>query len=174
MLSIRILFTLTIFTIQTAPMAATLCTGEEQSLFNCTTKRKIISLCGSKLLTKEEGYVQYKFGTRSKIDFHFPSEPSPQGRHFQLSSTAYAGGGKTHIKFSNENVEYIIFERTIKVDMDEKVNCRTIFSDGILVRKKGKEIVQYRCEGSDGIGVSAVAYEVLPTEFFRPIDRAKK
>src|SRR6476620_4266479 len=122
MLAWRIIFTLTIFTIQTASMATTLCTGEEQLRFNCTTKQGVISVCGSKLLTKEEGYVQYRFGTLSKIDFQFPTEPSPQGRHFQLSSTAYAGGGETHIRFSNENVEYIIFERTTKADMPETVN----------------------------------------------------
>lgn len=174
MVTARRILTLTVFTVTNVSMAATLCTEEEQPLFNCMVKQRIISVCASKPLTKEKGYVQYRFGTKSKMEFQFPNEPSPQGRHFQLSSTAYAGGGETHLRFINENFEYIIFERTIKGDVHEPGTRPTIFTDGIMVKKTGKIVMQYRCDGSDDIGVSAIAYEVLPTEPFRHIDMQGK
>src|SRR5438128_10829064 len=51
-----------------------LCAKDERIIFSCITKRaaKIVSLCASKDLTNDRGYLQYRFGLPGKIELEFP------------------------------------------------------------------------------------------------------
>src|SRR6266480_5829555 len=51
-----------------------LCTKDERVVFSCPVKRpaKIVSVCASKDLTSEHGYLQYRFGLPGKIELEFP------------------------------------------------------------------------------------------------------
>ena len=50
--------------------AGTLCASDERIIFSCPIRRpaKIVSLCASKNLTSERGYLQYRFGVPEKIE----------------------------------------------------------------------------------------------------------
>src|ERR1044071_2779627 len=59
-----------------------LCARTEQIIFSCLTKRsgssspttpaKIVSLCASRDLDKERGYLQYRYGLPGKVELEFP------------------------------------------------------------------------------------------------------
>jgi hypothetical protein len=51
-----------------------LCTKDERIIFSCPVKRpaKIVSVCASKDLTSDRGYLQYRFGLPGKIELEFP------------------------------------------------------------------------------------------------------
>lgn len=54
--------------------AQSLCTAHEQVVFNCQIKdsRKLVSVCASRNLAKDRGYLQYRFGIRKKSELVFP------------------------------------------------------------------------------------------------------
>ena len=56
--------------------ARTLCDRNEQIVFSCAMQKsaKVLSICTSRQLNSESGYVQYRFGLPGKIELEFPSE----------------------------------------------------------------------------------------------------
>src|ERR1041384_1882191 len=63
----------------------TLCARNERIIFSCPIKRpaKIVSLCASKDLTSDRGYVQYRFGVPEKIELEFPQSKTGTQQKFQ-------------------------------------------------------------------------------------------
>src|SRR5713101_6833009 len=53
-----------------------LCATNERIIFSCLVKRpaKIVSVCASKDLTSESGYLQYRFGLPEKLELEFPKD----------------------------------------------------------------------------------------------------
>lgn len=52
-----------------------LCTQEEKTIWSCqTTGRKIVSVCSSRELSKERGYVQYRFGRHGRVELEYPRQ----------------------------------------------------------------------------------------------------
>lgn len=164
---------LMLFSLANVALAESLCLPGEQIAFSCSIKTRIVSLCASTPFTKDTGNMQYRFGTRSNIEFQFPQTPSVQGQHFHLSSISYGGGGETHLSFTNAGFEYIIYERTIKGEEDHKGVRPTIFSAGILVRKGSKQVYENRCNNNESAGIQAIVYDALPMEPFKPLHLEK-
>src|SRR2546430_9257893 len=52
------------------------CAKDERIIFSCPVKRpaKIVSICASKNLTSEQGYLQYRFGLPGKVELEFPKD----------------------------------------------------------------------------------------------------
>lgn len=170
MITIRFALLPVLSTLANMAMAENLCLPNEQIIFSCSIKTRIASLCASTPFTKDTGNMQYRFGTRSHIDFQFPPTPSEQGKHFHLSSTSYGGGGETHLSFINGGFEYIIYERTTKSEEDREGVRPTIFSAGVFVRKGSGQTAKYKCSKNESAGINAIVYDALPTESFKPLD----
>lgn len=151
-------------------MAESLCLPSEQIAFSCIAKMHIVSLCASTPFTSETGDMQYRFGTKSHIEFQFPQVPSAQGKEFHLSSISYGGGGETHLSFTNGRFKYIIYDRTTKGKEDREGVRPTSFSAGVFVRKGSKKTVHYRCNSNEEAGIRAFIYNVLPMEPFERLD----
>jgi hypothetical protein len=70
-----------------AQAVETLCNPSEIVVFSCPIARstKIASVCASETLTEQKGYVQYRFGTRKKIELEFPKDRQGSVDQFVLS-----------------------------------------------------------------------------------------
>lgn len=90
--------------------AGTLCSTGERVIFSCPIRRpaKIVSLCASKDLTSERGYVQYRFGLPGKIELEYPKERTGTQQKFHYSHYFRAQVDLTEISFTNEGYEYQI------------------------------------------------------------------
>jgi hypothetical protein len=90
----------------------TLCEPTEKIVFSCTITRpaKIVSLCSSKELTKDRGYLQYRFGLPGKIELEFPKEREQTQSAFKYSHYFRAQFDQTEISFSQGAYEYAIFD----------------------------------------------------------------
>jgi hypothetical protein len=88
----------------------TLCAKGERVIFSCPVKRpaKIVSLCASKDLTSETGYVQYRFGLPGKIELEYPKDRTGTQAKFQYTHYFRAQVDLTEISFSNNGYEYQI------------------------------------------------------------------
>ena len=87
------------------------CAPDEQVIFSCGIRdsSKVLSLCASRQLTKEEGYIQYRFGAVGKSEFGFP--PSREGSRVRFSYSHYfrAQADRTEVRFRNGKYEYSVF-----------------------------------------------------------------
>lgn len=87
-----------------------LCARDERIIFSCPVKKpaKIVSLCASKNLTADQGYLQYRFGLPGKVELEFPKERTGTQQKFQYTHYFRAQVDLTEISFSNNGYEYQI------------------------------------------------------------------
>nr|WP_314495230.1 hypothetical protein [uncultured Chryseobacterium sp.] len=110
--------------------------SNEEIVYSFETKNgKIMSL----VKDKANQYIQYRFGTKNKVEMEFPARKTKESwQKFQYNSYM-RGGGKDNagmeidnLLFKNNGYEYVIF-RTYHAEGED-------FSAGILIKdSKGKE-----------------------------------
>ena len=90
----------------------TLCSKNERVIFSCPIKRpaKIVSVCASKDLTAERGYLQYRFGLPGKIELEFPKERTGTQQEFKYTHYFRAQVDLTEINFTINGYEYQVFD----------------------------------------------------------------
>ena len=95
-----------------SPPSNTLCTKDERVIFSCPVKRpaKIVSLCASKDLTSDRGYLQYRFGLPGKIELEYPKDRQGTQQKFQYMHYFRAQVDETEISFQINGYEYQIFD----------------------------------------------------------------
>lgn len=111
-----------------------LCARDEKIIFSCPVKKpaKIVSLCASKDLTSDKGYLQYRFGLPGKIELEFPKDRTGTQQQFQYSHYFRAQVDMTEISFTNNGYQYQI---TDDYNGEEKP-AQSI--QGIMVTAPGK------------------------------------
>src|SRR5256886_17197851 len=92
------------------PQPNSLCARNERIIFSCPVKRpaKIVSLCASKDLTSERGYLQYRFGLPGKIELEFPQDRTATRQKFHYTHYFRAQVDLTEITFTINGYEYQI------------------------------------------------------------------
>src|SRR5262245_27260700 len=117
-----------------ALQANSLCASDERIIFSCPLKKpaKVVSLCGSKDLTSDRGYLQYRFGLPGKIELEFPKDRTGTQQKFQYTHYFRAQVDQTEISFTNNGDEYAI---TDDYNGEEKP-ARSI--QGVSVNAPGK------------------------------------
>ena len=118
---------------EAALQPTSLCARNERVIFSCAVKRpaKIVSICASKDLTSERGYLQYRFGVPGKIELEYPSDRHGTQQKFQYSHYFRARFDMTSINFTIEGYEYSVFD---DYNGEEKP---AVSSQGISVNKPG-------------------------------------
>ena len=122
--------------------ANSLCAKNERIIFSCPIKRppKIVSVCASKDLTSDRGYIQYRFGLPAKVELEFPKERAGSQQKFQYSHYFRAKVDLTEISFTVNGYEYQV---TDDYNGEEKP-AQTI--QGVMVTAPGKpKEVSFAC-----------------------------
>jgi hypothetical protein len=111
-----------------------LCTKDERVIFSCPVKRpaKIVSVCASKDLTSERGYLQYRFGLPGKIELEFPKDRTGTQGKFHYTHYFRARFDLTEIDFAIDDYQYQVFD---DYNGEEKP---AISSQGVSVTAPGK------------------------------------
>jgi hypothetical protein len=118
-----------------ALQAGTLCAAGERIIFSCPVKRpaKIASLCASKDLTSDRGYLQYRFGLPGKIELEFPEERTATQEKFNYTHYFRARVDLTEISFNIDGYEYQI---TDDYNGEEKP---AVTIQGVIVKAAGQD-----------------------------------
>ena len=127
-----------------------LCVSNEDVYFTCELDgvHKTVSICAARNTTPDKGYVQYRYGTKSRIDFKYPSIPLPPRDRISLVDVSrLADGLGTHLKFKNRNYEFIVSNALVPGE--------------VYVAKDGQIIFDKICKGSDYIPFSKESREGL-------------
>ena len=116
------------------PQPQTLCAKNERIIFSCPVKRpaKIVSVCASKDLTSETGYMQYRFGLPGKVELEFPKDRKGTQEKFQYSHYFRARFEMTSINFTIDGYEYSVFD---DYNAEEKL---VVSQQGVSVTAPGK------------------------------------
>lgn len=127
----------------------TLCTKSEKVIFSCKVEKSIktVSVCGSKSLTRNSGYLQYRFGTEQRVEFVYPTtKVSSQARFYWGEKHLMEGSFIGELTFINHGYIYTIGVH----DVVEKLNDVPGGSQvgEVVVQKSGDpKISRLTCEG---------------------------
>ena len=102
----------TLLTERSSPPPTTLCADDEQVIFSCTLEGsgKFASLCGSKRLTRVEGYLQYRFGRSGNVELEFPTDRKHSQQRFAYEHYFREQFDETEISFENGGYRYTLFD----------------------------------------------------------------
>ena len=94
--------------IGSASAQASLCASNEQTVWSCTRKAKVYSLCASvpKSGKPDKAYLQYRAGTPKRIEFVYPSTLRPPAGIFKYELRNILAP----IEFENAGPKYVIEE----------------------------------------------------------------
>jgi hypothetical protein len=121
----------------------TLCAKDERVIFACSLKRpaKIVSVCASKDLTSETGYLQYRFGLPSRVELEFPKDRQGTQQKFEYTHYFRARFELNEINFTVDGVNYSVFD---DYNGEEKPE---VMWQGVSINQPGtpKKEVRYVC-----------------------------
>lgn len=91
---------------------ASLCNANEKIIFNCKIKSSAnsLSVCASQNLSKDSGYIQYRFGRTGAIELEYPAEKEISRASFLFARYTRFQVSRFNLSFSNNNVNYTIFD----------------------------------------------------------------
>jgi hypothetical protein len=116
----------------------TLCAKDERVIFSCPVKRsaklpaKTASVCASRDLTSDLGYLQYRFGLPGKIELEYPKDRRGTQEKFHYTHYFRAQFDLTAINFTIDGYEYSVFD---DYNGEEKP---AVSSQGVSVTAPGK------------------------------------
>ena len=142
------------------PPPNTLCAKDERVIFSCPVKRpaKIVSVCASKDLAADRGYLQYRFGLPGKIELEYPKDRTGTQQKFKYNLYFRAQFDTTSLGFTIDGYEYSVFD---DYNGEEKP---AISSQGVSVTAPGKpKEVSLVCRGKAKADFDALS-DALPNQ----------
>ena len=138
MKKILVTFTLAVFSAQlhAGDVNKSLCKAGEAVVFSCNTGKKLISVCASENLAANAGYVQYRFGTKEKLELSFPDNEFHPGLYATGGNLMYSGGGGAYMRFNNGAYSYVVYSGIGKGWEKQ----------GVAVEKNGKLLSNIPCK----------------------------
>jgi hypothetical protein len=120
-----------------AQAAESLCSPIEQTFFSCSVagSGEVVSVCGARNTSANEGYLQYRFGLPGKIQFEYPTNRSGSTKLFWWDGRVHLDVTDDWLWFKNDGFIYSVFFIEDHDTPDRKPEFRT----GVLVEKKGNE-----------------------------------
>ena len=114
MMVVKAIFCASAFMIAHAAHAESLCESTETIIFSCQLKEggKFVSICSSKDLSFDHGFLQYRYGGLNDIELRYPQDAQGSKSNFY-----YASYGRTDLSafvlgFTNNGYQYEISDTT--------------------------------------------------------------
>ena len=125
-----------------------LCSKTEINYSSCRIGKKIASFCLSGEVNKNGGYLQYRFGTKEKIELSFPERTNQRASFFESSDFGFTDGDVRYTAFVIGPHRYIYYQTHIK--STAKTEGR--LEHGLAIVKNGVTIKDMSCSSvSDGL-----------------------
>ena len=145
----------------------TLCRQGEDVLFSCPVKDRttIVSLCGSKHLTGQQGYLQYRFGRKGHIELEFPAQRQGTQKMFRYAHYSRYQVNRVAVSFRKGAYTYALF------DGYEGDTLPKTHYQGVQVRPSGaaRKEVTLMCRGP-ALGNLSSLSSILPCDKDDPLN----
>ena len=136
-----------------------LCKANEDSIFICDYKKKIISVCASKSLSENSGYLRYAFGTTEKIDLDYPKNRTTAKNSFKFFH-AWSPGTYSSLEFNIGSYTYYTYasEGNNYSEPGNPDSIKYWESNGVAVFRGEHLISNIKCDNINGdIGIAQPA-----------------
>lgn len=132
-----------------AALAHSLCKPSERVVFTCPLNQKTVSVCASDSFAGDESYVQYRFGSRGKVEAAIPSDPAP----FRAAAVAWqhstgAARDASYLRFTQGGYRYYVYSAST-LGVNAPVTDDGIRSEpaGVVVMKGKERVFARQCSG---------------------------
>ena len=134
-----------------------LCKANEDSLFTCHYKKKLISVCASKNLSESAGYLRYAFGTKEKVELDYPQNRTLAKDNFKFFN-GWSPGVYSSLEFNISSHTYYIYgsEGNNYSEPGNPDSIKYWESSGVAVFRDGHLIKNIKC-GNGDIGITQPA-----------------
>jgi hypothetical protein len=85
------------------------CTNEEETVFSCKVDEKIISVCSSKNLSKDTGYMQLRIGDKGSLATSFPDTEMHPSNFMEAKYVMFSGGGMSYMRLKSKTKNYVVY-----------------------------------------------------------------
>ena len=154
-------------TLSADEIQGTLCREDEQVLFSCPVKdgTKIVALCGSKDLTAQEGYLQYRFGHHRHIELEFPTQRQETQKRFRYAQYSRYQVNRVAVSFQRGGYTYVLFD-SYEGDVSPKTH-----QQGVQVTPSGgaRKEVTFICRGAASGNLYSLS-SILPCDKNDPLN----
>lgn len=91
---------------------ASLCRADEKVLFSCGVQgsEKVAALCGSRGVTHDDGYIQYRFGRPGKVELEFPTGTKYTQQRFRYAHYSRFRVDRMEVTFDVNKHSYTVFD----------------------------------------------------------------
>jgi hypothetical protein len=99
-------------TLSSPALAATVythCKVNEMVVYSCATGSRILSICASPDISKNQGYLQYRYGLKGKLELVYPETFQHPAGLFKPGNLMFSGGGGTYLQFNTGGYTYTVF-----------------------------------------------------------------
>jgi hypothetical protein len=121
-----------------------LCTSNEVVLFQCSTGRKTVAICGGQSAGGQKLAV-YRYGRLGKVDLEYSTD-SDDASGFKYAVTGYSGGGESQIYFDRKGYRYLVYDRTIRTRFSSSGRNDPRFTSGLLVYRGSTVVSRQSCK----------------------------
>ena len=130
-------------------------TAQEQRLFACPIRGKIVSIC-----KMQDGKAIYRFGRPGHVEL--------QSRDLHAADQGYSGGGEDQINFKVNGYTYIVFAKTERTGFGPDGHNDPQFTSGVVVQKNGRTVSSMRCGGPGDQPIDGDDDHYMPKGAFVP------
>jgi hypothetical protein len=145
----------------------TLCRQGEEVFFSCPVKdgTRIVSLCGSRRLTAQEGYLQYRFGRPGKLELEHPKRRQGAQETFRYAHYSRYQVDRVAVSFQRGGFTYTLFD---SYEGDAPPPAR---DQGVQVTpsRAGRKEVTLACRGAATGNLSSLS-SILPCDKDDPLN----
>jgi hypothetical protein len=152
------------FSSHAAGESKSLCTADEELFFTCSLRGKLVSLCASPRLSKDSGYLVYRFGVFGKQpELVYPEPIRKPSEAFALFFSSYAKGSSTQLTFQRGQFSYTLYHESNVFDVN---------GSGIAIDKSGERVSHLKCNNKTidagelyklrNLGIPEVKFRDLP------------
>lgn len=126
------------------------CAADEQTLFACSTGRKLLSVCATAELSRDAGAVQYRFGAPGHGPFVLPAADAGWRATVRGGGLMFSGGGGAYLAFANPPYRYVVYSA-----IGRGWGSRA----GVVVEKGGRRIANLPCVGATASALGPDLFE---------------
>lgn len=132
-----------------AKTAPPTCSTNQTEIFSCTAGRRVVSVC----MAGDDRI--YRSFSNEALEIQIPGGiPMWFG---------YSGGGEHQIAFRNGDVDYVVYQRTVRTSFGDRHDVAV--DAGVTVTRKGRTISTVHCDSPDTtfsvMGESATAVDAV-------------
>jgi hypothetical protein len=109
------------------------CSANETEIFSCTAGKRTVAVCMS------DGGRVYRSFRDEALEIQIPGG-SPMW-------FGYSGGGEHQIAFRNRDVDYVVYQRTVRTSFGDRHDVA--IDAGVTVARGGKTISTVHCDSPD-------------------------